>query len=106
MVNAKDIAIAKDFLGRVAAFTEVFSFKLFGSRARGGGSIDSDMDIFIVVPELTPELDKRISEAAWQTGLENDIVICTVVCTPEDLERAGFRGSPFLNAIAREGVAV
>ena len=67
---------------------------------------DSDLDIFIVVPELTRKLDRKISDAAYEVGMDNGIVIATVVCAPADLEKPGFRGSPFLNAIAKEGVAV
>lgn len=64
------------------------------------------MDVFIVVPELTLELDRRISDAAYDIGFDNDIVIATVVCTLADLDKPGFRGSPFLNAVEKEGVAV
>lgn len=106
MVNLKDTKIAKELLNKISGFTEVISFKLFGSRARGDGARDSDMDIFIVVPELTHKLDRKISAAAWEVGMDNDVVIATVVCTPADLEKPGFRGSPFLNAVAKEGVAV
>jgi len=106
MANEKDIATAKTLLNAISGFTEVISFKLYGSRARGDGARDSDMDIFIVVPELTLELDRRISAAAWEIGMNNGVVIATVVCTPADLDKPGFRGSPFLNAIAKEGVAV
>ena len=106
MPDERDMETAKALLNVISGFTEVISFKLFGSRARGDGMKDSDMDIFIVVPELTPGLDKKISGAAWEIGMDNDVVIATVVCTPEDLDKPGFRGSPFLNMIAKESVAV
>ena len=106
MANPQDTKIAKTLLNKISGFTEVISFKLYGSRARGDGARDSDMDIFIVVPELTLELDRRISAAAWEIGMDNGIVITTVVCTPADLDKPGFRGSPFLNAVANEGVTV
>jgi len=106
MTKEKDIKTAKTLLDVISGFTKVNSFKLYGSRARGDGGRDSDMDIFIVVPELNLDLDRRISAAAYEIGMDNDIVIATVVCTPADLEKPGFRGSPFLNAIAKEGVAV
>lgn len=37
MTNEKDIETAKSLLGVISEFTEVISFKLFGSRARGDG---------------------------------------------------------------------
>lgn len=106
MTNKKDMETAKALLKAISGFTEVISFKVFGSRARGDGARDSDMDIFIVVPELTNELDRKISSAAYEIGMDNDIVIATVVCTPADLDKPGFRGSPLLRAIEKEGVAV
>lgn len=106
MINNEDIETAKSLYKLISDFTEVISFKLFGSRARGDGARDSDMDIFIVVPALSRELDRKISDAAWEIGMENDVVISTVVCSSADLEKPGFRGSPFLRAVEREGVAV
>ncbi|MEW5946268.1 MAG: nucleotidyltransferase domain-containing protein [bacterium] len=106
MINDKDIKTAKALMDVISSFTEILSFKVFGSRARGDWDRDSDMDIFIVVPRLTPELDKKISDAAWEVGMENDVVIATIVCTPEDLNKPGFRGSPFLNVLEKEGIAV
>ena len=106
MTKEKDLETAKTLLGVISSFTKVISFQLFGSRARGNATRDSDMDIFIVVPDLTLDLDRRISAAAWEVGMDNGVVIATVVCTPADLEKPGFRGSPFLIALEKEGVAV
>jgi predicted nucleotidyltransferase len=37
---------------------------LFGSRARGDADPDSDMDVLVIVDDLSPELEDYISECA------------------------------------------
>ena len=79
---------------------------IFGSRARGNADRESDMDVFIEVPTLTPHLRRSISEIAWEIGLENDLLIFTLVATPGDIRNGLLGANPILRAIEKEGVAI
>jgi uncharacterized protein len=104
MLNSKDTEIALLFKNRLAQITPVQQFVVFGSRARGTAAEDSDMDVFIEVPALSSQLRRLISETAWEIGLENDLVISTLVATPFDIQYGLFGVNPILKAIEKDGM--
>jgi uncharacterized protein len=106
MLNSKDTEIALQFKNRLSQITPVNQFVVFGSRARGTADEDSDLDVFIEVPALTPQLRRSISEAAWEIGFEKDVVISTLVATPFDIQCGLFGANPILSAIKKDGVRV
>jgi len=106
MLNSKDTKIALQLKNSLAQITPVNQFVVFGSRARGTATEDSDLDVFIEVPVLSSQLRRSISEAAWEIGLENSVVISTLVATPFDIEYGLFGANPILRAIKKEGVPV
>jgi uncharacterized protein len=103
-LSPADRRVARELERRLAAFLPAFDLRVFGSRARGDAAPDSDLDVFIEVEQITPELRRRISEAAWQVGYEMDRVIATVVATREQVERGAVAASPLLANVEREGV--
>jgi uncharacterized protein len=100
----RDRRIAREFRQRLAEITPIRDLLVFGSRARGGAPPDSDMDVFIELEEVTPELHQRISEIAWEVGFERERVITTIVATRDDLEHGPLGASPLMLNIEREGV--
>ncbi|MBI3392393.1 MAG: nucleotidyltransferase domain-containing protein [Nitrospirae bacterium] len=80
--------------------------RVFGSRARGDFVPESDLDLCLILGDLTPEFERTISRVAWEVGFERGCVITTVEYTAEQVERSPLRVSPFIRAIQREGVAV
>jgi len=76
----------------------------FGSRARGDAEPDSDLDVLLIVNELTPEIEDYISECAWEAGFKYGIILMPVVFTRNEWENGPERYSLLAEAIKTEGV--
>jgi predicted nucleotidyltransferase len=105
-MNAEDREIARELRRRLAQGVKIEDFRVFGSRVRGEATPDSDLDIYLVVTELTPALRRWIDEIAWEVGFEKDRVISTLVVTRRGLEQGPFGAQPVVQIIEREGIPV
>ncbi len=106
MLTETDREIAKTFQYRLKAIMPVIDLLVFGSRARGDATEESDLDVFIEVETLTKTLRDRIFELAWEVGFEMDRVISTIVVTRDDLLHGATGANPLIRQIEREGVHV
>lgn len=104
MLQERDRRIAREFRRRLAAVTPILDLRVFGSRARGDATDDSDLDVFVDLEESSPELRQRISEIAWEVGFEMDRVISTIVATRADLEDGPMGANPLVLSVEREGI--
>ncbi len=57
----------------------LIGLKVFGSRARGEGRDDSDIDVLVDVSDVTPEERGAILDLAHDLGLEADLVLSPLV---------------------------
>jgi uncharacterized protein len=105
-MTGKDSEIARQLKERLLEETSLLDFRLFGSRARGDCDDDSDMDIFIEVPELEKSLKEKISDITWEVGLEHFMVITLLVFTRHELKNTPLRSSPIVEMIMKEGIVL
>ena len=105
-MSAADREVAHELRQRLAERVKIEDFRVFGSRVRGEATPDSDLDIYLVVTELTPSLRRWIDEIAWELGFERDRVISTLVTTRRGLEQGPFGAQPIVRTIEREGIPV
>lgn len=79
---------------------------LFGSRARGDATADSDLDVAIVLDgPVTARARSLASECAWEAGFEDGIVVVPFLLSREQWEARPQLQSLFVRGIKADGVA-
>ena len=91
---------------RAALGERLVRLVLYGSRARGDASADSDVDLLAVVDGIDGDDARRV---LWRLAVETelrrpDVFLAVVVMTAEEWEAE--RNFNFPRAVRREGVAV
>lgn len=104
-VNRKDLSIARSFKRLVQQRIHPLDVRVFGSRARGDAAPDSDLDVFVVVDHATSDIERYISDCAWEAGFEQDVVIVPVVVGKDRID-GPLKESVFILNVFREGVEV
>lgn len=78
----------------------VAEIRLFGSRARGEGRGDSDLDVFVQLEGLTREDRRFVQDLAFDIGLSRGLLLSPLLA-----DAMGWRADlPLGQAIEREGV--
>ncbi|HHY46347.1 MAG TPA: nucleotidyltransferase domain-containing protein [Firmicutes bacterium] len=102
----KWITVARQVKQRLTGRIPFFELRLFGSRARGDDTPESDLDIYIETGSLTRQERRLISDIVWEVGFENGVVVVPVVFSREALEKGPLSASPLYKAIKREGIPI
>ena len=85
---------------------EILSIRLFGSKARGDSNEESDIDIFILVKEKTPDIRDRLAGVATDYDIEYGLPLSTVLYDLFEYQRNKELGSFFFESVEREGIAL
>ena len=78
-----DLTPAKRLLEAIVARWNPNQIWLFGSRARGTQTSDSDWDLLVVVPDETPE-STLTPEIAWRLRVDGGVAADIVPCSFSD----------------------
>jgi predicted nucleotidyltransferase len=92
------------FATRVRALSPSASIRAFGSRARGSADAESDLDLCVILPEVTRDLRDAIYRVAWEIGFDEGCVLTPIVLSEDDFERAPLSASTLVANIRREGI--
>lgn len=79
---------------------------LYGSAARGDLGEESDIDLFVVLPEINWEIEKKVIDHCFQAQLECNRVISTACFSKDELNDGPLCSSPFILNVRREGVTL
>ncbi len=102
----KDKRVVEQFKHVLEQKIKVHEVRVFGSRARGEASEESDFDVLVVVDSLNHTIDKEISECAWEVGFSNDVVIVPLPISIHTLKNTPIRESVFIRNVFRDGITV
>ena len=80
---------------------------LYGSRARGDATEDSDYDLLIVSDApATLNYEDRFREVLYDTQLESGTVITVILVNRADWETPLYKAMPLHQNITREGISL
>ncbi|MEN6334143.1 MAG: nucleotidyltransferase domain-containing protein [Phycisphaerales bacterium] len=82
------------------------SVVVYGSKARGDDTPDSDIDVMVVLEDYTPEIEAAVDEAVYEINLAHDCLISIVIFSRRELEEGPLAESPLYKGILVEGVPV
>jgi predicted nucleotidyltransferase len=105
-LKSKDAAAVEEFAKRVRAAlgNNLVEVKLFGSKATGKDQPESDIDVLVAVETGGVEVEDEILDIAFDTNLKHEVYISPRVIDRATLADPVWRITPFLKAIAKEGI--
>jgi len=84
----------------------LIEFRLFGSKARGNDTSESDIDVMIEIDEVNPDIKSQIYDIVFEINLKNDTFISTVIFGKKEIEDGPMAESPIYKIIQKEGVSI
>ncbi len=80
---------------------------LYGSKVKGNFDKESDLDLLIIIPNLSKELKYKIIEISTEIELEYDVVFGLVIISEEKYKNSNlFKSSLYYKNIKKEGITV
>lgn len=107
-LKSNDAAALQEFLRKVRAAlgNNLVEAKLFGSKATGRDQPDSDIDVLLVVNQGGVEIEDQVLDIAFDVNLKHDVYISPRVIDRSILSDPVWSITPFLQAVAKEGISL
>ena len=94
----------KQLREELSARFPILDLRLYGSKARGDGRQDSDLDVMIELPDYDRAMVAEIDDIVYRINLEHDVFISALIFGKDELEEGPMSESPIYKVIQREGV--
>ncbi len=104
--------LVEEVLRRFAALmrercgSRLLELRLFGSYARGEAHEASDVDVFVVLDEVSWADRTATLELAGDLWRESELLVSPVIMGREQVERWRRQGRPLVKSIDTEGAAI
>lgn len=105
-LKKKELEAVKEFCTAVKKTlgNDLVSLRLFGSRARGKASRDSDIDVAVVVRRRNRRVWDKVVDAAFYVNLKWEVYISPRVIESQALRDPKWRVTGFVQNLKREGI--
>src|SRR4030042_3348112 len=103
-MQEKDLRVIEKFKLLISQKVKVLELRVFGSRARGDATAESDLDVLVVVDHLDYTIERYISDCAWEAGFPEDVIIMPVAISLDTLKNSPIRESVFIKNVYQEGI--
>jgi predicted nucleotidyltransferase len=84
----------------------IIDIRLYGSKARGEGRQDSDLDVMIEIPDYDRAMVAEIDDIIYRINLEHDVFISALFFGKDELVEGPMSEAPIYKVIQREGVSL
>jgi uncharacterized protein len=97
--------VLKELKKKVSDKYNINEMKLFGSSARGDRRADSDLDVFIVLPEINRQIEEDLFDIAYDLELKHDCLIDLIVFSDDIMKKHCSTSSLYLE-IMKDGSVI
>jgi predicted nucleotidyltransferase len=108
MMNKQDRNLSLEFKQKLTSdiVPHIKKLIVFGSRAAGTASTDSDLDIAAIVDNKNPNLEKKMEDIAYEVMWEHDFkpIISLKLFAEKSFNEALKKGFSFYKHVVSEGV--
>ena len=84
----------------------IVDLRLFGSKARGNSTSESDIDVMIEIDESNPDIESQIDDIIFKINLENDTLISAIIMSKSEIEKGPMSESPIYKITQKEGIPI
>jgi uncharacterized protein len=91
-------ALARDF--------PLVELRLFGSKARGDSSQESDIDVLVVLEDYDWDTKMAVVDLCTDISINHGVLLTPVLYSRAEYNSGPTRATPFYQAVAREGVPI
>lgn len=109
-MREKDRNIVLDLKKRLpeVLLNHVKKMIIYGSRARGEGTDDSDIDLLVLVDDKTPDIEKALDDIAYSVMWDYDFkpIISLKVFAEPRFRIAVEKGLSFYRHVEKEGISI
>jgi predicted nucleotidyltransferase len=107
-LNQKEERAVKEFVSAIKQKLKdhILRTTIFGSKVRGDYSLDSDIDILIVLNERSKDLIDSLYENLLDIELEYDSKISLTIFSRAEYQQNIEAHTPFMESLASEGVTL
>ena len=84
----------------------LLDFRIYGSKAKGTDVEGSDIDVMVVLEDLSPLIESQIDDLIFELNLKYDCFITALFFSRKELEIGALSESPIYKKVLQEGTAL